>query len=66
MAKRTTSIPADQVKNSVGSTNWNKLKQRSDAEIQAAAAADSDAKPFTPQQMREFKPANSKTPGRLK
>jgi len=58
--KRTTSISADQVKNSVGATNWSKLKQRSDAEIEAEASADPNAKPFTPQQMRQFKPVSSK------
>lgn len=60
MPKRTTSISADQVKNSVGATNWSKLKQRSDAEIEAEASADPNAKPFTPQQMRQFKPVSSK------
>ena len=60
MAKRTTSITAEQVKNSVGATNWSKLKGRSDAEFEAAASADPDAKPFTPQQLREFKPARFK------
>lgn len=56
MPKRTASISADEAKNSAGSTNWSKLKQRSVAEIEAAAAADPNAKPFTPQQMREFNP----------
>ena len=60
MAKRTTSISAEQARHSVGATNWNKLKQRSDAEIEAAAAADPHAKPFTPQQLREFKRVGSK------
>lgn len=55
MAKRTTNISAEQVKNSVGATNWNKLKNLTDAEVEAAAAADPDAKPFTPLELREFK-----------
>jgi len=63
MPKRTVSIRAEQVKNSVGATNWSKLKQRTDAELESAAAADPDARPFSTLELRGFKPVTAK-PGR--
>jgi hypothetical protein len=64
VAKRTTNISAAQIKNSVGVTNWNKLKNLSDAEVEAAAAADPNAKPFTPLELREFKHGGFKPTGK--
>ncbi len=44
-----------QAKQSVGTTNSNKLKSRADAEIEAAAASDPSAPTFAPQALRQFK-----------
>jgi hypothetical protein len=52
---RTTKVSAAQARNSVGATDWNKLKNLSDAEIEALAASDSATKRFAPQELREFK-----------
>ncbi len=52
---RMTKVSAAQAKQTVGTTDWNKLKSLSDAQIEASAAADPDTKPFVPQQLREFK-----------
>jgi hypothetical protein len=65
VSKRTTSLSSEQVKNSVGTTNWNKLKARTDAEIEAAAASDPDARTFAPQELREFRRVNGGTAGKV-
>ena len=59
-----TELSAEQAKHSVGTTNWNKLKNLSDAEIEAAAAADPDARPFTPLELRQFKRGGLKPTGK--
>ena len=58
--KRTTKLTDAQAKQSVGTTNWNKLKGRTDAEIEAAAASDPSAPTFAPQELRQFKRVGSK------
>lgn len=61
---RTTKISAAQAKQSVGATDWTHLKMLSDAEVEAAAAKDVDAQPFTPQELRQFKRASVKSSGK--
>ncbi len=58
--KITTKLTDAQAKQSVGTTNSNKLKGSTDAEIEAAAASDPGAPTFAPQELRRFRRVGSK------
>lgn len=57
---KTTKLTDAQAKHSVGTTDWSQLKGRTDAEIEAAAASDPNARTFAPQELRQFKRVSSK------
>ena len=61
---RTTRLSAAQARNSVGSTDWDKLKALSDGEIEAAADGDTATRRFAPQELREFKRGGLKPSGK--